>query len=194
MEHRTTNKVKRLVKRFVPFYLSTFLLLLTSCNLFINEDELADDYGFTDVPEYSGEGYDKPVTTSSGDCEVTYQLKKTVRQLDDDNTQHITTVKQDNSGLFMEIHYGAQTPRDQLPQRGQILVSTDVETFPMGCMHRVQTIEKRDGEYCLTLSLAELDETFEELDITGQYNTTESGIVYAIECRHLINDFFTGLF
>lgn len=178
MEHRTTNKMKRQVKRFVPFYLSTFLLLLTSCNLFINEDELADDYGFTDVPEYSGEGYDKPVTTSSGDCEVTYQLKKTVRQLDDDNTQHITTVKQDNSGLFMEIHYGAQTPKEQLPQRGQILVSTDTVTFPMGCMHRVQTIEQRDGEYCLMTTLAELDETFEELDISGQYSTTESGIVY----------------
>ena len=178
MEHRTTYKMISQVKRFFPFYLFTFLLFLSSCNLFIDEDELADDYGFTNVPEYSGEGYDEPVTTTTGDCEVTYQLKKTVRKITDEDTPYITYVNQDQSGLFMEIHYSAQTPDEQLPQRGQILVSTDVETFPMGCMHRVQTVEKRDGEYCLMTTLAELDETFEELDITGQVSTTESGIAY----------------
>lgn len=150
------------------------LFFFTSCNLFIEDEVPADDYGFTDIPEYSGEGYDTPVTTNGNGCEVTYQLKKTVRQLTTDDCRYITYVKQDNSGLFMEIHFSPQTPRDLLPVKGQILVSTDVNTFPMGCMHRVQAAEQRDGEYCYLATLADLQETFEELDISGQLSSTET--------------------
>ena len=177
MKQNMIYRLKVKVKFFLPFYLFTFLLFLNSCNLFIDEDEQADDYGFTNVPEYSGEGYDEPVTTTSGDCEVTYQLKKTVRRLTTDDSPYITHVAQDKSGLFMEIHYAAETPQESLPLRGQVLVSTDVKTFPMGCMHRVQTVEKRDGEYCYMTTLADLEDTFEELDISGQLTTTESGTV-----------------
>lgn len=179
MKHwHTYNKNTAKAKSVVPFLLFTLLLLLSSCNLFIEEEEIADGYGYTNLPEYSGEGYDEPVTTTQGDCEVTYQLKKTVRQLGEENTRYITSVKQDNSGLLLEIHYSAQTPSDQLPQRGQVLVCTDTETFPMGCMHRVQTAEQRDGEYCYLASLADLQETFDELDITGQMVTAEDETVY----------------
>lgn len=158
-------------------FIGCCLLAITSCNLFIEDEEQSDDYGFTNVPEQSGKGYDEPVTTTEGDCEVTYQLKKTVRRLTTDDTSYITSVRQDDSGLFLEIHFSAQTPKELLPVRGQILVSTDVETFPMGCMHRVQTSEQRDGDYCYMATLADLEDTFEELDITGQLSTTESGMV-----------------
>ncbi len=149
-----------------------FSITLSSCDLFINEEPEVDDYGFTDVPVHTGEGYDKPVTAKERDCEVTYQLQSNVRQLTTEDTQQwITYVEQDETGLFMEIHYSGHTPQDRLPVLGEILLSTDVTRFPMGCMHRVQMRELRDGEYCYIASLAKLGDTYKKLDITGSITT-----------------------
>lgn len=145
-----------------------FSIALSSCDLFINEEPVPDDYGFSDVPEHTGEGYDKPVTTIDNGCEVTYQLQSNVRQLTMEDTQRwITYVEQDATGLFLEIRYSANTPKDRLPVLGEILLSNDIQRFPTGCMHRVQMRELRNGEYCYIASLAELKETYKELDING---------------------------
>ena len=153
-------------KKWVSLLLFTFLL--TSCNLFI-DDEYEDENGFKDVPEHAGNGYDSPVTVQQGDCEVTYQYKKNVRVITpEQQKQWVVYAEKDATGAFIEVHFRDDTPKDILPVPGEILVSTITEFFPWGCNHLLQRCDHEDGKYIFQGTFSTLEDTFDDLKIEGQ--------------------------
>lgn len=173
MDRKAIDKLKGKVKvlfTFLPFYFLTFSL--ASCNLFIEEED--DGQEFKNVPVHIGEGYDAPVTTKENGCEVTYQYKKDVRVVSqEDQDRYITFVDQDVTTMFIEVHYAASTPEELLPVPGEILLSQSNERFPYGCCHRLQTRTLEDGVYKYLGTFASLKETFESLLIDGELTTRE---------------------
>ena len=165
------------MKRYSPFllYILTLgaTLLLNSCNLFIDEEDVIDENGFANVPIHSGMGYDHPITINDAGCTITYQYKSNVRQLSyEEQQRYIVNTKQDQAGAFIEIHYRLDTPADLLPVPGEILVSTVTERFPWGCNHLVQYRVTDEGVYKYIATFAHLEDTFEELDIDGKVSRT----------------------
>lgn len=153
------------------FILLTLLLLLTGCNLFIDDEEM--NAGNQDVPVHEGEGYDAPVTVEDGGCTVTYQFNSEVRQLTLSDQRYIVKAETDPTGAFIEIHYRPDTPADLLPVPGEIIVSTVTDIFPWGCNHRVKYRVDEDGVIKYIATFAQLEETYKELDIQGKMTTQE---------------------
>lgn len=144
------------------------VMLLASCNLFI-DDDVVNEEGFKNVPEHTGEAYDAPVTTKQEGLDVTYQYKKDVRVLDKaDADRYVTDVQYDAVGAFIEIHFRRDTPADVLPVNGEILMTTVSEHFKWGACHRIQYRVDEDGVYKYIGSFASIKEAFENLQIDGQ--------------------------
>lgn len=157
------------------FYLLIFALTLASCNLFIDEELTAGEQQFKDMPEYSGEGYDEPVTITDRQCEVTYQLKRNARLLTaDEIDRYILEVKTDPANAFVEMHYATTTPADKLPVPGEILIATASDKFPYGCNHQVQYRVEEDGVYKYIAYFVALEDTYADLRITGKLTTEET--------------------
>ena len=152
-----------------------FLLLLTGCNLFIEDDEMD---GPQDVPVHQGEGYDTALTVEDRGCTVTYQYNSDVRLLPLADQQYIISAETDPTGAFIEIHYRTDTPVRLLPVPGEILVSTVTDLFPWGCNHRVQYRVDEDGVIKYIATFAQLDETYKQLDIQGTMTTQENEDFY----------------
>jgi hypothetical protein len=154
-------------KLLLYFSTAAVTVMLASCNLFI-DDELDENSEFKNVPVHTGVGYDEPVTTNEGGCEVTYQYNSDVRVLSqEDQDRYIVYAAKDGANCFAEVHYSKNTPADKLPVPGEILLSTVTERFPWGCNHRVHYCIEEDNVYRYILGFAALDETFKELDING---------------------------
>ena len=152
---------------------SAVVLLLASCNLFIDEEDVIDENGFANVPIHSGMGYDHPITINDAGCTITYQYNSNVRLLSyEEQQRYIVDTKQDQAGAFLEIHYRLDTPSDLLPVPGEILVSTVTERFPWGCNHLVQYRVNQDGVYKYIATFAHLDDTYKELNIDGKLTRT----------------------
>ncbi len=151
------------------------LLLLTGCNLFIDDEDLNSPQ---DVPVHQGEGYDAPLTIEDGGCTVTYQYNSDVRLLPLADQQYIVSTQSDPTGAFIEIHYRTDTPTRLLPIPGEILVSTVTDLFSWGCNHRVQERVDEDGVIKYIATFAQLDETYKELDIKGTLTTKENEDFY----------------
>lgn len=151
------------------------LLLLTGCNLFIEDDEMD---GPQDVPVHQGEGYDAPLTVEDGGCTVTYQYNSDVRLLPLADQQYIVSAETDPTGAFIELHYRTDTPERLLPVPGEILVSTVTDRFPWGCNHRVQYRVDEDGVIKYIATFAQLDETYKQLDIDGTMTTQDNEDFY----------------
>lgn len=141
------------------------LIFFSSCNLFIEDEE--DQNGFKGVPQHTGEGYDAPVTVEQGDATVTYQFNDNVRQLKGEVLKYIKHVEYDQTTALCEVHFDANTPEALLPVPGEILVSNEIETFPMGINHSVQSRYFEDGVYKCLCGFSRLEETFKQLDIDG---------------------------
>ncbi len=171
MKQEMIYRMRRKVKHFLPFYLFTFLFFLSSCNLFIEEVE--DENGNKAVPQHTGVGYDKPVTVEESGCEVTYQYKNNVRRVEGDALRYVKYVEYDETSSLIEIHYDANTPSSMLPVPGEILVSTHIETFPMGVNHLLQNRTFEDGVWKYLGTLALLQDTYEVLNIDGQLTVEE---------------------
>lgn len=141
-------------------------MTMVSCNLFIEEED--DGLEFKNVPVHTGEGYDKPVTTTQSGCEIVYQYNSEVRVLSqEDQDRYIVYAARDGANCFAEIHYLKSTPADKLPVLGEILLSTVTEKFPWGCNHRVQQRYDGGDVYKFILGFCNLEETFKDLRING---------------------------
>lgn len=154
-------------KIFALIYTLVITVAFTSCNLFI-EDEAYTDDPYAEVPVHEGEGYDEAVSVSDGDVDVTYQYKRHVRRVSDDEARRwVRYVEYDGTAALIEVHYDAQTPQALLPVKGEILMCTELGTFKWGCMHRITNITRQGDVYVLVGVLVSLDEAFERLDING---------------------------
>ena len=134
-------------------------VLLTSCNLFIDED-LENQ-----LIEYSGRGYDEIVSDSTDNYSVTYQYKKTTMELNADNplTQHIVRVETIDSAQCHYIHFDSATPKDMLPKVGQHIVSNNIDLFPLGLCALVGIVEKEGSEWVVTCKSTDVKDAFEYL-------------------------------
>lgn len=149
------------------------VLLLASCNLFIDDDYVNEE-GFKNVPVHEGNGYDAPVTVHQGNLEVTYQLKKDVRMLSKDDAEHyVSEVKYDAIGAFIEIHFRRDTPQNLLPVDGEILMTTVSEHFKWGACHRIQYRVDEDGVYKYIGTFVPVKDAFDDLQIDGQLQFEE---------------------
>lgn len=160
------------------FLLLFGVLTLTSCNLFIEEED--DGQEFKNVPVQTGEGYDTPATYSDDNIEVTYQFKEGVRYLTERDQQYIVYVERDEINALIEIHYRLDTPEELLPVPGEILVSGVTDKFDWGCNHRMQHRIKEDGVYKYLGTFCKLQEIYSRLDIEGEALTSEEESYYVL--------------
>lgn len=156
---------------FIAFYSLLACVILTSCSLFIDEEDEAIDYG--DVPVHTGQGYDTPAKATESGCDVTYQFKKDVRNLTEQDLQFVTYVRNDETGALVEIHYAGNTPQELLPVPGEILVSGVNDKFEWGCCHRLQNRIYENGVYKYLGTGATLKEVYEVLELNGQLTTEQ---------------------
>lgn len=162
------------MKRILSLFSLALLIatLTTSCNLFI-EDELEEEASelsdFKNVRHHSGEGYDKPVATTEGGCDVEYQYNDNVLVVEESTQEkYITHVETDGVNVMLEVHFRADTPKELLPQPGEIFLSTATDKFPMGANHLVEKRLFEDGVYKCLMSFATLKDTFKSLLIDGK--------------------------
>ncbi len=147
---------------FIIYHLSfsvALLLLLTSCNLFI-DDELENQ-----LMEYDGKGYDEVVTDSTDSYRVSYQYKKTTMELNADNplTQHIVRVESIDSAGFHTIYFDGSTPVEKLPRVGQHIVSNNLDLFPYGLCDLVGIVEHTGGQHVVICKTTDVKDAFEYL-------------------------------
>lgn len=163
-------KISRVIGRLKRLYLLAFLpLLMTSCNLFI--DDAADDDNPYNVPLHEGVGYDEAISESDGAADVTYKYKRDVRHVSDEEARRwVRYVEYDGSTALIEVHYDALTPEELLPVEGEILLCTELSLFKWGCMHRITSRTRQGDVYVLVGILVNLDEAFDQLDIRGNVN------------------------
>lgn len=148
------------MKNTLQYMLMLCTVLLTSCNLFIDEDLERE------LREYSGRGYDKVVSDSADNFKVDYQYKSTTLELNADNplTQHIVRVETIDSAGAHTIYFDASTPENLLPQVGQHIVSNNLDVFPFGLCALVGIVEKSGGEWVVNCKNADVKDAFEYLD------------------------------
>lgn len=152
-------------------------LAVASCNLFIDEDTV-DEKGFKNVPVHTGEGYDEPVTVQDGEATITYQYKKNVRVLKPEDQKWIVYTEKEPTGTCYWIDYRSDTPKDLLPVKGEILVSTVTDKFEWGLNHLVLDSVTKDGVIRYAVGVANIADTFEELQMDGRVTTIEEEQYY----------------
>lgn len=147
------------MKKTRQYLILACTLLLTSCNLFIDEDLERQ------LMEYSGKGYDAVVSDSTDNFSVTYQYKKTTMELNANNplTKHITRVETIEDAKCHYIHFDGATPQDMLPRVGQHIVSNNIDVFPFGLCALVGIVEKEGGEWVVTCKSTDVKDAFEYL-------------------------------
>ena len=152
------------MKKILLFLLT---VLMTSCTLF------EDDYG--NPPKHTGVGYDKPVTETENGIKMTYQFNSNVRLMTAKEQSRIANVEADETNLLMQVDYKSDVSEDDVPRKGEILLSKPSDLFPYGASHHVRSVKRVDGHYRLLLEYAKLEETFKELDMDGQMMFNEEG-------------------
>ncbi|MBR6121684.1 MAG: hypothetical protein IKQ05_04760 [Prevotella sp.] len=146
-------------KNAIQYLTMLCAVLLTSCNLFIDED-LENQ-----LIEYNGKGYDNVVSEQGENFQVEYQYKKTTMELNADNplTQHIVQVESVDSARYHVIHFDASTPVDLLPRVGQNIVSNNQDIFPFGLCDLVGVVEEVGGEHLVHCKGTDVADAFEKL-------------------------------
>lgn len=151
-------------------------MLLASCNLFIEDDDVVKNYG--NVPQHEGDEYETVVHETGSGCDINYQLKRDVRHLDDRDMQYITYVAHDEIGALIEIHYADNTPEELLPVPGEVLMSGANDKFEWGCCHRLQRRDHENGYYSYIGTLCNIKEVYETLEINGTLTTDQEETYY----------------
>ena len=163
------------MKTKVFWFVSIIILLLpTACTLFIDEENGFTNKKREDLPIYTGEGYDEPVTNKNEFGEVTYQFKETTRTLfeDDELTKYI--IKVDAYGKEVhEIFLDGSTPKGLLPKEGQVLVSDNIKLFDWGMCSKVLSIIEKDGQYVVLCANSSVEDAYELLDMKITPNLNE---------------------
>lgn len=139
-----------------------FVMLISSCNLFIDEDfrELpSDEKSIT----HTGDGYNEPTTVTGKDYYLTYQYQPNTRVLSENTQQFITNVKSDILDLTYIINFDEKTPEDLLPRKGEIITCPESENFPYGIAAEVVSAGYMNGAYILFAIKTSLDKVYKVL-------------------------------
>lgn len=139
---------KHLLPGFVPvLFLASFLLTDCTCN---RQATTPDD-----------------VITPS-ESHVEYKYKPNVLKL---TPKFLSCIKEVTEDVIV---FRADTPKELLPKKDDVISSGICETFPHGINRRVLgTIPRPDGDYECHAVPAELIETFDELNVSGYIDFSE---------------------
>ncbi|MCR5818851.1 MAG: hypothetical protein K6F89_07135, partial [Prevotella sp.] len=148
------------MKKSIHYLLILCTVMLTSCNLFIDEDLERQ------LLEYSGKGYDDVVSDTTENYSIEYKYKNTTLELNADNplTKHILRVESNEAARCHIIHFDSSVSVDELPRVGQCIVSNNQELFPYGLCDMVGVVESENGEHILTCKGVDVNEAFDYLN------------------------------
>ena len=159
--------------KLLTIHYKLFLLfctvMLTSCNLFIDEDLERQ------LLQYSGKGYDKVVSEQTEGYSIDYQYKRTTLELNADNplTQHIVRVENIDSARCHIIYFDSTVSPDELPRVGQCIVSNNTALSPCGLCDLVGIVEKVNGETVLTCKGVDPQDAYEKLEFHASFPADE---------------------
>lgn len=155
---------KHLLPGFVPvLLLASFLLTDCTCNR-------------------RGATPDDVITPS--ESHVEYKYKPNVLKL---TPKFLSCIKEVTEDVIV---FKADTPKELLPKKDDVISSGICETFPHGINRRVLgTIPRPDGDYECHAVPAELIETFDELEISGRIDL---GDIFAGQDSIMVFDSVTG--
>ena len=144
-----------------------FVMLISSCNLFIDEDfrELpSDEKSIT----HTGDGYNEPTTVTGRNYYITYQYQPNVRVLTDETQGYIKSIEQDELGWTYIIYFDENAPEDLLPRKGEVITCDESEKLPYGIAAEVLTAAYMDHAYIVCAAQTELKNVFKTF--TGDIN------------------------
>ncbi|MBP5772138.1 MAG: hypothetical protein J6W75_12470 [Bacteroidaceae bacterium] len=129
-----------------------FAILLTGCTLSMEEWQVAEE----------DKGFDEPETVEYEYGTLTYQYKEGVRSITENVQQYI--IRYENlPEEHIILYFMDNTPKDWVPQKGDLLTSMCTLTLPFGLNHRVTSVVKADGMYKVECEPATRDDIFEDL-------------------------------
>jgi len=150
------------MKNTVQYLMMLCTVVLTSCNLFIDED-LENQ-----LIEYNGRGYDEVVTDSTEFYEVNYQFKKTTMELTATSPllRYLVRVESNDVAGNHCLYFESGTPRELLPKPGMGLVSSYTTLFPYGLCDLVGQVEEEDGLIAVYTGHVDVQELFDDLSFS----------------------------
>lgn len=142
-------------------------LMLTSCNLFIEdeEDDLSRGLDLYEKTVYTGEGWSEPATEVGDGYEITYQYQDNVKLLTEEMQDYIVSFEVDALyGALGIIDFRQDTPEQFLPRIGEMVTSHETEKMPDGIGAEVIWAGYIDGVYRVCTCSVTLDKIFKKLD------------------------------
>ena len=140
------------MKKNISFFIASLLVLhsLVACTLSMDEwIESDENKGYTDIATEKNDFYS-----------LSYQYKDHTRSLTDKIRDYIVNVEADSVIYFLD-----NTPDEWMPQVGGCVVCNCCETFPMGLIARVLSVEKVNGMYKVVTTETEIEDAFEDFDL-----------------------------
>ncbi len=137
------------MKKNTLFVLLLSVLLTTGCTLSMEEYV---------IPEEE-QGFEEPITEETEYGNITYQFNEGVRRITDNVMEYIVSVQADTI-----LYFADNTPKNWLPQTGDLLNAGCSRMMPLGLAHRVLSVTKENGMYKVVTTKAGRDEIFKELD------------------------------
>lgn len=140
------------MKKNISFFIASLLVLhsLVACTLSMDEwIESDENKGYSDIATEKNDFYS-----------LSYQYKDHTRSLTDKIRDYIVNVEADSILYFLD-----NTPDEWMPQVGGCVVCNCCETFPMGLIARVLSVEKVNGMYKVVTTETEIDDAFEDFDL-----------------------------
>ena len=137
------------MKHYINLLIASALLLLTGCTLSMDEWVQTDEE----------KGYDEVETVANDFYSMSYEFKPTTRSLTPEIQKYIAQVEADSIIYFLD-----NTPSEWLPQVGGQVVANCCETFPMGLMGHVLSVDHSDGFIKVVTTEATIEECYEDFD------------------------------
>lgn len=138
------------------------MLLLSSCNLFI-EDEIEEE--LKGVPVHTGYGYDSEVQEDGEFYTLKYQLKSNVNKLSAEAQSYITESHFHSTGILGCIDFALDTPEELRPKKGEILLCGPGKLGPDGLIHEVKGTVEMDGVYRIVTCAIPFEDIFRSIDM-----------------------------
>lgn len=159
--------MKKALKTLSGFCYTLMCVLFISCSDTTNEETI-------------------PPTSESEPSTKDYQLQENVVQIEGNTLKQIKSVED------MAIIYNANTPKEELPKEGEIiLVSKPDNIFPYGFLGKVVKVSEQGGEYHIETEPAAIDETFAYLNVSQSYELTPNEVKSIAKNRGSETDYIT---
>ena len=158
--------------------------LLTSCNLFIEDEqeELTHGLDLNKKTVYTGDGWSEPKTEQGDGYTITYQYYDNVKLLDDEALSYVVDIDvEETFGCVGIINFREDTPERLLPRIGEIVTIRPNDDLPYGYYAEVITAGFDEGYYSIGTCAVDADKVFKSLD--GEISSSAMQDVEVAESR-----------